>query len=168
MLKKVAVLLMMVGIAFVGLKISATKVRFDVQNCMDLKGTPGEFWQVLTDAEGWKHWWPGVLEARIEPGWQQGAQLNVSLIGESQAQPATVTAVVPMMTLAWEKPGLMGSTLGTQLELGSSSAGSSLCFSTRVVGPQAVLAGVTGRDEFEQYHKKVLAQAGLHVLRGGH
>lgn len=166
MLKKLLVLVAVLSLAFGALMLTSGKTAFDVQNCKDVKASPGEVWQVLVDAPSWNLWWPGVKEAKVEPDWQVGASLQQVLAGDADSKPARITGLVPMMALAWERPGVLGSTVGTRLELGTASRGSSLCIASAISGPQAVLARVTGREEFEQYHQKVLSGLDDFLKRG--
>ncbi len=156
MLKKLVVLLLALGIAFGVMMATTRSSTFDVSDSLNIGQTPETIWQALTAVEQWPGWWPGVQEARLEPGLQQGAALHLILKGTPERQPAHVAGVVAPHRFAWSRPGVLGSSTMTEVRIEPTGGGALVSISSRILGPQAFMARFTGKEEFSKYHRLVL------------
>src|SRR5690606_33615787 len=130
---------------------------FEVRNTLIIDHPAAEIWPVMTDVGKWREWWPGVQEAKLTDTWRQGATLDLVLKGAPEERPARVEAVVAERELTWKRPGILGSITRTSILLEPVAGGTRIGLLSFIEGPQAVLAGFTGRDAFEKYHEAVFA-----------
>jgi len=156
MLKKLAVLLVLLGVAFALMMLTTRHTSFAVVDSLAVARPPEVVWAVLTEIEQWPQWWPGVQEARIAPAWQAGATMEILLKGNPDRSPATLETVAPGRQLAWRRPGVLGSIVRTTLGLEPQAEGTRVVLESAIVGPQAFLARFTGEEEFSRYHRQVL------------
>lgn len=168
MLKKAAILAGLLAMAAVVLWMASGGRVFEVRNSRTIDRPASEIWSVMSDAGEWREWWPGVQEARLEETWRQGATLHLVLKGTPEERPARVETVVAERELVWKRPGILGSVTRTSILLEPVPGGTRVSLASSIEGPQAVLAGFTGRDAFEKYHEAVLAALGTRLHpRGG-
>ncbi len=158
MLKKIGLLLAVLALALAGLLLTSGKSRFAAASERLLSHPPEAVWSQLSAVEHWPQWWPGVEQARLEPGWQVGAHLHLALQGDPERIPARVEALVPGRELAWSRPGVLGSRTRLQLRLEPAAEGTRVRLASEVVGPQAVLARWTAQEDFQRYQELVLAK----------
>lgn len=157
MLKKVAVLAVFLGIAFGAMMLSTSEKTFEVENSLTIGRPAAEIWPVLTDVERWKTWWPGMQKAQLQLGWKEGAPLELILKGTPEKKAARVETVVVGRELAWVRSGILKSVTRTSLRLEPVAGGTRVSLKSFIQGPQAFLAGFTGKEEFAGYHEAVLA-----------
>lgn len=156
MLKKVAILAGLLAMAIGVLIVTSGDRTFAVKNDLTIDRLAVEIWPVLTDVEKWPAWWPGVQEARLVPDWREGANLDLVLKGRPEKDPATVETVVEEKEMTWERPGILGSVTRTSVVLEAAPGGTRISLMSFIKGPQAFLAGFTGKEEFARYHEAVL------------
>jgi uncharacterized protein YndB with AHSA1/START domain len=156
MLKKVAIMAGLLSMAIGVLLVTFSDRTFAVKNDLTIDRPAMEIWPVLTDVEKWPAWWPGVREARLTPGWRKGATLDLVLKGRPEKDPATVETVLPAREMTWERPGILGSVTRTSVVLEAAPDGTRISLKSFIKGPQAFLAGFTGKEEFARYHEAVL------------
>lgn len=157
MLKKVAVLALLLAVACGVMMLTTREKTFAVENALTVGRPAVEIWQVLAGVERWPSWWPGVEQARLSPAWQAGAALDLVLKGTPEKAPATVEEVVAGKSMAWVRHGIFESFTRTSLRLEPVSGGTRVVLRSFIQGPQAFLAGFTGEEEFARYHQAVLA-----------
>lgn len=157
MLKKVAVLAGLLIMGFGIMFVMTGNKTFEVENAQVIDWPAAQIWSVLTEVEKWPGWWPGVQEARLTPDWRKGATLDLVLRGMPEKKPARVETVLAEKEMVWERPGTLGSVTRTSLLLEPAPGGTRISLTSFIRGPQAFLAGFTGRDEFARYHEAVLA-----------
>jgi len=157
MLKKATILAVVLAAAFAVMMLATGEKEFSVENS-HLVGRPAaDLWKVLTAVESWPRWWPGVEKSSLSPSLRQGATLELVLRGNSRTTPARIERVVPGQELVWSRGGVLGSRSRTTLRLKPAAEGTRVSIESRIHGPQAFLAGLTGRNEFSRYHETVLA-----------
>ncbi len=156
MLKKIIVLLMVLGLSFGLVLLTTTESRFEVRSHLLLAAPVGELWVMLADVDRWPDWWPGMEESRLDGVLQQGSKIHLRLKGVPVSDPALLTRVRAPQELVWEVPGVLGSQAGTRFLLEADAAGSRLTISNFIIGPQAFFAGFTGDDAFLKYQQKLL------------
>jgi uncharacterized protein YndB with AHSA1/START domain len=168
MLKKVAVLAGILVVAFGAMMVTGGDRTFEVKNALTIDRPAAELWPVLTDVEKWPAWWPGVQEAHLAQGWRQGAKLDLVLKGTPEKKLATIERVVAEREMVWERPGILGSLTRTSVQLEPAPGGTRISLMSFIEGPQALLAGFTGQEEFAKYHEAVLAslEARLKQMEG--
>jgi hypothetical protein len=157
MLKKVAVLAAILLIAFTVMLPATRSSRFAVETAVQISQPAAAVWGVLAAVPQWPAWWPGVAAARLSPGWQEGAALELVLQGNPERSPARITAFEPLQEMAWTRGGVLGSTTRTRVRLQPDAGGTLVRMESSIRGPQAFFARLTGRGEFEKYHQAVLA-----------
>lgn len=157
MLKKVAVLAVFLGMAFGIMMLSTSEKTFEVENSLAIGRPASEIWPVLTDVERWQTWWPGMQKARLQPGWKEGAPLELILKGTPEKKAARVETVTAEKELTWVRCGVLKSVTRTSLRLEPVAGGTRVSLKSFIQGPQAFLAGFTGKEEFARYHEAVLA-----------
>ncbi|BCR04078.1 hypothetical protein DESUT3_11470 [Desulfuromonas versatilis] len=167
MLKKLAVLLVLLGVAFGVMMLTTRSSTFVVANSLGFAQSPEQIWPTLLAVEDWPRWWPGVEKAWLPQGWQRGASFELELRGTPTDQPASVSAMVEAKELAWRRPGVLGSYTLTTFKLVKMAEGTEVFLESSIHGPQAFLARITGRDEFGQYHDQVLGALRAFLERGG-
>lgn len=155
MLKKIAVLAVILLFAFGGLLLLTRDATFAVEESLSLPVEPGQIWQILTAVDAWSDWWPGIKEARLKSGWQRGAALELVLEGNPEREAAMVQSVRPAEQIVWVRPGVLGSTTKTTWRLSSCEDGTCVSLESAVRGPQAFMARFSHRD-FATYQKMVL------------
>ena len=156
MLKKALILASVILLCF-GIMMAATRdARFAVEESRVLDEPRQAIWSVLVDVNAWPQWWPGVAAAELDPAWSRGAMLLLTLEGRAQKAPAIVDLCQQGSHLSWSSPGVLGSTIRTQLRLEKTSSGVLVSMENSLDGPQAFLARFTGKETFSQYQKQVL------------
>jgi uncharacterized protein YndB with AHSA1/START domain len=157
MLKKATILAVFLAAAFAVMMLANREKEFSVGNSCLVDQPAGDLWQVLTAVELWPRWWPGMQKSSLSPSLRKGATLELVLRGNPQTTPARIESVVPERELAWSRGGVLGSLSRTTLSLKPVPGGTQVAIESRIHGPQAFLAGFTGREEFSRYHERVLA-----------
>lgn len=156
MLKKIAVLLTLLGMAFGLMLLTTGESRFEVQTSAPLHVPPTRVWQVLAAVGEWSEWWPGVEEAQLYGSLVAGSEVSLRLKGVPTEDPALLTKVDVLHELTWERPGVLGSRAGTRFLIEVINGGSRLTVENFVQGPQAFLARITGKDTFIKYQQEIL------------
>ncbi len=165
MLKKLAVILVLLGVGFVIMMLTTRNTTMAVRHDQTIARPAAEVWKVLIDVEGWSQWWPGVKAARLSQ-WQDQAELELVFKGNPGAEPARVGRVVEGETLSWERKGVLGSMTGTELTLEAISGGCRVTIVDTIYGPQAFLARFTGEEAFSKYHQLFLKNLKTLVEQG--
>ncbi len=166
MLKKLAVLLVLLGMAFGAMMLTTRSSTFVVANSLGIAQQPEVIWPVLVAVDDWPEWWPGVQKAHLPQGWRLGAPFELQLTGTPTPEPARVEAMVETKELAWRRAGVLGSYSLTTLKLVKMADGTEVFLESSIHGPQAFLARITGRDEFGKYHDQVLGALKSHIESG--
>ena len=156
MLKKLVVLAIALGVCFGVMMLTTGETTFAVENDRLIEGPPDAVWATLADVPGWPFWWPGVKESRLVPDWRQGATLELILEGTPETTPAVVEAYSQGSRIVWARPGILGSMTRTTLKVGLQPEGMLVVLETSLVGPQAFMAGFTGKEKFAEYQALVL------------
>lgn len=156
MLKKIAVLSLVLTAAFGLLMLAGRKATFVVETSGEVGRPLPVVWQTLTTVESWPKWWPGMKRAALPAGWRKGAALELVLAGNPDRRPARVVSVIRGGELSWTRPGVLASDTRTILRIEAHGGGSKVSVASCIVGPQAFLARVTGRDAFARYHRSIL------------
>ncbi|PLX83601.1 MAG: hypothetical protein C0617_10700 [Desulfuromonas sp.] len=167
MLKKLAGLLACLGIAFGAMMLFTAERSFEVDNRQVVAHPAASVWAVLADVDRWPAWWPGVEEARLESGWRPGAALALVLKGTPERRPARIEAVVAGRRMSWVRDGVLGSLTRTSLDLEPLGGETRVTLKSTIHGPQAFMAGLTGKEEFAMYHRAVLTRLELRLDGGG-
>jgi uncharacterized protein YndB with AHSA1/START domain len=166
MLKKLlavgALLVVLLGL----LLLTARGHRFEVVTARTFEQPPAAVWQLLATPATWTQWWPGLEAVEAGQGLRPGAPLGLALKGLPERSPAEVLIVAPERELAWRRPGVLGSYSFTRFALRPVGTGTELTMSSAIVGPQAVLARATGREEFTNYHNRLLQQLAARLAGG--
>jgi len=157
MMKKTAILVFIFGAAFGVLLLTTGNARFLVQDSLLIEREPRQIWQALTDVEHWPRWWPGVETARLESSWAEGKKLELTLRGNSTGGTVQIECYRPGAELMFTRRGVLGSRVGNRLLLEPQSGAVLVTVESLVVGPQAVLARITGKEAFAAYHLRLLA-----------
>ena len=155
MLKKLAVLLTLVLIAFGVMMATTGQSFFSVEDSIIIETPLEQTWDFLAAVSAWPQWWPGVEAARVVPGLRAGARFELILRGVA-APPPTIESLVRHKQLSWIRDGVLGSSTRTGLRLSAHQHGTEVTLSSTIRGPQAFLARLTGRQNFESYHRQVL------------
>ena len=155
MIKKLAVMLVLLGVGFVIMMLTTRNSSFSVSHDQTIARPSAEVWNVLTDVDRWSQWWPGVKTASL-PVWQGGAVLELVFKGNPGADPARVERVVDGANIAWSRKGVLGSMTGTEVKVETASGGCRVIIVETIFGPQAFLARFTGEDAFTKYHNLLL------------
>jgi uncharacterized protein YndB with AHSA1/START domain len=156
MVKKLGLLLAVLGLAFAVLLLSSGRTRFASEAALTLPQPSAPIWERLTAVGDWPRWWPGVAAASLAPGWQPGAELQLALQGDPEQAPAVVELVSPEAALSWLRPGVLGSQTRTLLQLQPLAGGTRVVLRSEIQGPQAVLARWTAQEDFRRYQELVL------------
>jgi uncharacterized protein YndB with AHSA1/START domain len=156
MLKKLAVLLTLTLIAFGVMMATTGQSVFSVEDSIIIEAPLEQTWDLLAAISAWPQWWPGVESARVIPRLQAGARFELILRGDADAPPATIESLVRHKQLSWIRDGVLGSSTRTALQLTAHQRGAEVTLSSVIRGPQAFLARLTGRQNFESYHRQVL------------
>ena len=167
MLKKIAILAGLLAMAFGVMMVTSGDRAFEVRNDLIIDRPAAQIWTVMTDVGKWREWWPGVQEARLTDTWRRGATLDLVLKGTPEERPARVETVVAERELVWKRPGILGSVTRTSILLEPVPGGTRISLVSFIEGPQAVLAGFTGREAFDRYHEAVLAALEGRLKQGG-
>lgn len=165
MLRKVGLLTVLLAAAFAALILTARDRTFTVENSLLITAPPSTIWRELAMVHDWPQWWPGVEEAHLSPGWEEGAILDLVLTGTPEGKPARVSRMVPERRLVWQRQSILGSTVRTSLGLTPVAAGTRASLESHIHGPQAVLAKITADEDFSMYHDLVLRQLKERVAR---
>lgn len=160
MLKKLGVLMVVLVLALGGLVLSSGQSRFATESSLLLPYPVAPIWAQLTAVGQWAGWWPGVVAASLAPGWQQGAELSITLRGDPEQAPAVVEGVTTEAELRWRRPGVLGSQTRTRIELQASGSQTLVLLRSEIQGPQAVLARWTAEEDFRRYQDLVLTRLG--------
>ncbi len=163
MLKKIAVLLTILGLAFVLLLLTTGESRFELRSSAMMSGSQEQVWQILVTIEEWPQWWPGVERARLTGGLVSGSDIDLRMKGQPGEDPARLIIVTPPTELVWERPGVLNSRAGTRFLLEEGNDGCSLTVENFIQGPQAVLARITGKDAFAEYQQQMLKNLELYL-----
>lgn len=158
MLKKLGILLVVLGLAFGGLLLTSAQSRFVTESSLLLPYPLVAVWNRLTAVGQWPRWWPGVEAASLAPGWQAGAELRIALKGDPEQAPAVVDAVSSEAMLSWQRPGVLGSQTRTRIALQPAGEQTLVLLHSEIQGPQAVLARWTAKEDFIRYQELVLAK----------
>ncbi len=165
MLKKMAVLSLIVGAAFAALMLTSRNADFAREDFLQMEHSAATVWNVLIDAQNWPLWWPGMERVILDGEMKEGARLDLYLSGIPGGEPARVTMVSPHEELIWERDGILGSLTRTRLRLTEAQDSTTVAIQSHIVGPQAVLARYARRDDFARYHEIVLRSLNLHLER---
>lgn len=163
MLKKLVVLAVTLGVAFGVLLLAGRSATFVCSRSLTVAQPPAVVWNVLTDADQWPRWWPGVVDARLGSGWHVGGTLELGLKGRPEREPARIETFVPERETTWSRPGVLGSIARTTLRIAPAAGGTEVKLVSSIRGPQAVFARFTGRTAFDRYHQAVLAALQAHL-----
>lgn len=158
MLKKLGILLVVLGLGFGGLLLTSAQSRFVTESSLLLSYPPAAVWSRLTAVGQWPSWWPGVEAASLAPGWQPGAELLIALKGDPEQAPAVVDEVSAEAALSWQRPGVLGSRTRTRIALQPAGEETLVLLHSEIHGPQAVLARWTAKEDFIRYQELVLAK----------
>lgn len=161
MLKKIVVLLVILGFSFALMLLTTGESHFEVASHASFSVSQEELWQVLIAVDSWSDWWPGMEEARLVGALSGGSKIHLRLKGMPTKEPAFLTLVNPQNELVWERSGVFGSRAGTRLTLEPDAEGSRLTIENFIRGPQAFLARFTGEDAFVKYQQTLLERLGL-------
>lgn len=156
MLKKLAILGVLCGIALGVMLLTTRNSHYEVKTQRHLAQPPAEVWSRLAEVERWPRWWPGVERAALAERLSRGALIELRLTGRPEEDPARVIRFEPGSTLFWQRPGVFGSRAGVGFVLQSTQTGAQIQIITFIDGPQAFLARFTGREAFASYQQKVL------------
>ncbi len=127
-----------------------------VETRAEIGRPPAQIWTVLLAVQDWPDWWPGVEKAAIESSWQPGGRLTLVLKKNPERSLARITEVQRSRELAWTRQGVLGSSTFTRWRLLPTAVGTTVYLESRIRGPQAFLARLTGRKTFEKYQQMVL------------
>lgn len=166
MLKKLGLLLVALGLALGGLLLTSAESRFVTESSLLLPYPAAVVWARLTAVGDWPRWWPGVEKASLAPGWQPGAELGMTLKGDPEQAPAVVMEVSPETVLCWQRPGVLGSQTRTSILLQPLETQTQVLLRSEIVGPQAVLARWSAREDFHRYQELVLAKLSAALQQG--
>jgi hypothetical protein len=156
MLKKIVVLLVILGFSFALMLLTTGESHFEVANHASFPVSQGELWQVLAAVDSWPDWWPGMEEARLVGLLAVGSEIQLRLKGMPTKESALLILVRLQNELVWERSGVFGSLAGTRLILEPDAGGSRLTIENYIRGPQAFLARFTGEDAFVKYQQILL------------
>jgi len=156
MLKKIAVLLVLLGCSFALMLLTTGESKFEVRSQASFPVSQAEVWQVLVAVGQWPDWWPGMEDARLEGAMTAGSEIGLRLKGMTSSELVMLTEVRSLDELVWEGAGVFGSRTGTGFSLNSETQGCRLTVTNFVHGPQAFLARITGKDAFVQYQQELL------------
>jgi hypothetical protein len=156
MIKKILVLLVILGFSFALMLLTTGKCHFEVASHASFPVSQVELWQVLSAVDSWPDWWPGMEEVRLVDDLSVGSEIQLRLKGMPRQEPAFLIAVRLQDELAWESSGVLGSRAGTRLILEPDAGGSRLTIENFIRGPQAFLARFTGEDAFVKYQQILL------------
>lgn len=165
MLKKLAVIFVLLGVGFVIMMLTTRNSSFAVSHDRTIARPSADVWRVLTDVDRWPQWWPGVQTARLS-AWQSGEELELVFKGNPGADPARVEFFLEGKTLAWSRKGVLGSRTGTEIALETVSGGCRVSIVDTIYGPQAFLARFTGEEAFSKYHNLLLENLKTLVEQG--
>ncbi|MCF6178440.1 MAG: SRPBCC family protein [Geopsychrobacter sp.] len=157
MLKKVALLLILLGLAFGALVLLGQKSSFTVQSTRQYPLTQAQVWRVLTNVERWPDWWPGAERAELSGSFANGSTIRLTLKGLPDASPARLGRVESPHGFLWSRAGVLSSQAGTAFRLEAVNSGVQLRIENFIYGPQAILARITGEEAFRKYQLKLLA-----------
>ena len=155
MLKKVSILLVLLGCGFILWLLLGMDSHFEQQYSQRIDHSAETVWQQLTSIEQWPQWWPGMEEARLLGSLQVGGQLSIKLDGMPEV-PVDLIAAEPNRQLAWQQEGLFGSLAETRIELVVQADATEVTIAHRISGLQARLAEFSSREGFEQYQQLFL------------
>ena len=156
MLKKIIVLLVILGLSFGLVLLTTTESRFEVQTDLLLAAPIGEVWASLAEVDSWPDWWPGMEESRLVGALRAGSKIHMRLKGVPVGDPALLVLVRSPHELVWEVSGVLGSRAGTRFLLERDVLGTRLSVGNFIRGPQAFFAGFTGEEAFLKYQQKLL------------
>ena len=161
MLKKLAVLALVLGTAFAVLLLTARESTFCAEESLAIARPSEVIWEALSAVDQWPRWWPGMEHASLAGEMEEGAVIELSLKGNPHQEPALLVTFIPQREMAWERSGILGSFSRTRLRLLPGEGGTVVTLESRIHGPQAVFARYAGRKDFDNYHESVLT-----ALRG--
>ena len=157
MLKKLAFLALVLGLAFGAMMLAARSATFVCSRSLVVHDSPAAVWHAATDVGQWPQWGPGVLRSKLTAGWRMGGTLELELQGRPERNPARIEAVVPERELAWVRPGVLGSVTRTTVRVEPVAGGTKVTLESSIRGPQAFLGRFTGREVFDGCHEAVLS-----------
>ena len=161
MLKKIFVLLVILGFSFALMLLTTGESHFEVASHASYPVSQEELWQVLVAVDSWSDWWPGVEESRLVGALSAGSEFHLRLKGMPTKEPAVLIVVRPQNELVWESSGVFGSRAGTRFLLEPDAENSRLTIENFIRGPQAFLARFTGEDAFVKYQQTLLERLAL-------
>ncbi len=165
MLKKVTVLVVVLGVAFGLMLLTTGESHFEISRSTTLPEPQAQVWQALVSVDSWPEWWPGMERSRLNGELVPGNKISLQLKGMPTADTAIVSEVDIYKRLAWEGAGVLGSLARTSFVLAGESTGSRLTITNSIRGPQAFLARITGEDAFLDYQQSLLQSLGLYLRK---
>ena len=161
MLKKIAILLVILGFLFILMLLTTGESHFSVQSEVHYSASPEALWLKLENVDRWPDWWPGMEEAKLVGALRTGSEIHIRLKGMPSADRASLVLERPPYELVWEGSGIFGSRAGTRVNIEPDTLGSHMSMENFVVGPQAFLARFTGEDAFVKYQQALLDNFGI-------
>ena len=155
MLKKISILLVLLGCGFILWLLLGMDSHFEQQSSQRIDQSAETVWQQLTRVEQWPQWWPGMEEARLLGTLQVGSQISIKLDGMPEV-PVDLVAAEPKRQLAWQQEGLFGSLAKTRIELVVQADATEVTIAHSISGLQARLAEFSSREGFVQYQQLFL------------
>ncbi len=156
MLKKLAVVVVLLAIACSGFLFFSRDSRLEVTTSRELSFPPAKVWREVAEVWAWPRWWPGLETAEVNAQLVSGTEIRLGLKGDPERSLAQVVTVVPARELAWSRPGVFGSRTVTRFELRPTATGTTVVVTSSILGPQAVFARATGREAFSTYQQRLL------------
>jgi|GEM_PF-1115763 len=156
MLKKILILLLLLAAGLGLLLLTSHNSRFEVHHSLQLNRAPEHIWPLLADVDGWQNWWPGVERSALLGPLAAGSRIDLKFKGLPSTDPVRLETLSPLRRLGWSGPGVLGSTVETQIELRKNADGCEVILSNSITGPQAVLARISGSEKFTEYQQLVL------------
>ena len=165
MLKPLALLALVLVAAGALFLVAGQGSFFEVASRTSVAAPPARVWAVLARVRDWPHWWPGLERVELDDHLAAGGRLQLVLKGNPERSAAQLLRVAPQQELAWQRPGVLGSSTVTRFDLAATAAATEVTMTHRIRGPQALMARVTGRDRFAAYQQQLLAALSAAVLR---
>lgn len=166
MLKKTLLLVLPLAVLFGGMLLASRSSIFEVRDSLSIDQSPEALWAVLFAVQDWPQWWPGVESAKLAASWVEGERLDLVFKGNPTAGPARIERYRIGRELAFSREGVLGSRVGTGIQLEPQGTAVLVSAESVVRGPQALLARVTGREAFSAYQQRLLVALKERVSQG--
>ncbi len=163
MLRKLLLLVMLLGAGLALLLLVADDSRFVERRSKLIEQPIDRVWELIVDVEGWQGWWPGVEKVQLLGPLEVGSTLFLQLKGVAEEGPVELVVLKPQRQLTWQRQGVFGSRVETSLLLQPKQEATEVSILHTIKGPQAALADLSNRQSFAEYQELFLKSLELQL-----